>query len=281
MDGTDITQARAPFAVAWATPGALDRAVRDETERLRQALAARIRWSEPTTLALIAVLTLSAYFILFPSVDVAVSDVFYRAGDGFFLSQEPVLKTLRKSSTYVMGVILLAAVAGVAMRAFRTSDRRTVCARRCGFLLMGLAFGPGLVVNTWLKGSWGRARPIQTDLFGGDAAFTPAWKLSEGCSHNCSFVSGEASSAAWMVAALVLLPPAWRAKGGPAGRDLCGGPVDEPAGVRRPLSVGHPAVLGPDRTGAGGAAPDDGGLSDGRASGPHDGPRPRLIDRPD
>jgi lipid A 4'-phosphatase len=210
MDGTDITQARAPFAVAWATPGALDRAVRDETERLRQALAARIRWSEPTTLALIAVLTLSAYFILFPGVDVAVSDVFYRAGDGFFLSQEPVLKTLRKSSTYVMGVILLAAVAGVAMRAFRTSDRRTVCARRCGFLLMGLALGPGLVVNTWLKGSWGRARPIQTDLFGGDAAFTPAWRLSEGCSHNCSFVSGEASSAAWMVAALVLLPPGWR-----------------------------------------------------------------------
>jgi lipid A 4'-phosphatase len=146
----------------------------------------------------------------FPGVDIAVSEVFYRAGDGFFLSQEPVLKALRKSSTYVMGAILLAALAGVAMRIFRSGDRRTVCARRCGFLLIGLALGPGLVVNTWLKGSWGRARPIQTDLFGGEAAFTPAWRLSEGCSHNCSFVSGEASSAAWMVAALVLLPPEWR-----------------------------------------------------------------------
>jgi membrane-associated phospholipid phosphatase len=66
------------------------------------------------------------------------------------------------------------------------------------------------VVNSWLKGSWGRARPIQTDLFGGDAAFSPAWRVANGCEHNCSFVSGEASSAAWMVAALMLLPHRWR-----------------------------------------------------------------------
>jgi lipid A 4'-phosphatase len=212
MDGTEITPTRAPFAATWTTPSlaTAQRAVRDEIGRLRQTLATRIRWSEPTTLALIAVVTLSAYFILFPGVDIAVSEVFYRAGDGFFLSQEPALRLLRKSSTWVMGLILLAAIVGVGMRVFRSGERRAVCARRCGFLLIGLALGPGLVVNTWLKGSWGRARPIQTDLFGGDAAFTPAWRLSEGCSHNCSFVSGEASSAAWMVAALVLLPAEWR-----------------------------------------------------------------------
>jgi len=212
MDGTDITRARAPLAAAWAglSPGGLSPVVRNEIERLQKALGLRVRWSEPTTLALIAVAILSAYFILFPGVDIAVSKAFYRAGDGFFLSQEPVLRALRRSSTYAMGVIVLAAVAGVAMRVFRNGERRAMCARRCGFLLIGLALGPGLVINTWLKGSWGRARPIQTDLFGGEAAFAPAWRLSEGCSHNCSFVSGEASSAAWMVAALVLLPPQWR-----------------------------------------------------------------------
>jgi membrane-associated phospholipid phosphatase len=176
------------------------------------ALGARIRWSEPTTLALIAVLTLSAYFVLFPGVDLVVSEAFYRAGDGFFLSQEPVLRALRKSSTYVMALILLTALAGLGMRLFRDSERRTMCARRCGFLLIGLALGPGLVVNTWLKGSWGRARPIQTDLFGGEGGFTPAWTLSEACAHNCSFVSGEAASAAWMIAGLILLPRPWRAK---------------------------------------------------------------------
>jgi len=210
----EYTRARAPFSAAWKTPSftSMRRAARDEIERLRLAIGVRIRWSEPTTLALIAVVSLSAYFILFPGVDLAVSDLFYRTGDGFFLSQEPVLRALRKSSTYVMALILLAALTGVGMRLFRDSERRTMCARRCGFLLIGLLLGPGLVVNTWLKGSWGRARPIQTDLFGGDGGFTPAWTVSQACAHNCSFVSGEAASAAWMVAGLILLPRAWRAK---------------------------------------------------------------------
>lgn len=196
----------------WTAPsvGALSRGVRDEIGRLRLMLANRIRWSEPTTLALAAVLSLSLYFAVLPGVDIAISDLFYRTGDGFFLAQEPALKALRRSSSYVMGLILLAAIAGVVMRILTRSEKRTVCARRCGFLLAGLALGPGLVVNSWLKGSWGRARPIQTDLFGGDALFSPAWQVSNGCEHNCSFVSGEASSAAWMVASLMLLPPAWR-----------------------------------------------------------------------
>lgn len=213
MDGAEYSRARTPFLATWSPSVAtLRRAIREEAGRLRLAVGVRIRWSEPTTVALIAVVSLSAYFVAFPGVDLAVSEAFYRAGDGFFLSQEPVLRALRKSSTYVMGLILLAALTGVGMRLFRDSDRRTMCARRCGFLLIGLALGPGLVVNTWLKGSWGRARPIQTDLFGGEAGFTPAWTLSQACDHNCSFVSGEASSAAWMVAGLILLPRVWRAR---------------------------------------------------------------------
>ena len=205
--------ANAGWTPIWTAPsvGALARGVRAETERLRLMLANRISWSEPTTLALAAVLGLSLYFTLLPGVDIAVSDLFYRADDGFFLAQQPMLKALRRSSSLVMGLILLTAMAGVAMRILTHSEKRTVCARRCGFLLAGLALGPGLVVNTWMKASWGRARPIQTDLFGGDAAFSPAWRVSNGCEHNCSFVSGEASSAAWMVAALILLPPRWRA----------------------------------------------------------------------
>lgn len=215
MDGTNLSTPRAVtggWSPTWTAPsfGALTQGLRAETGRLRLMLANRIRWSEPTTLALAAVLSLSLYFALLPGVDIAISDLFYRTGDGFFLAQEPVLKALRRSSSYVMGLILLAALAGVAMRVLTRSEKRTVCARRCGFLLAGLALGPGLVVNSWLKGSWGRARPVQTDLFGGDAVFSPAWRVANGCEHNCSFVSGEASSAAWMVAALMLLPPRWR-----------------------------------------------------------------------
>lgn len=52
----------------------------------------------------------------------------------------------------------------------------------------------------------GRPRPTATDLFGGEAPFQRAWVISDWCDRNCSFVSGEASSAAWLVAAALIAP---------------------------------------------------------------------------
>ena len=40
---------------------------------------------------------------------------------------------------------------------------------------------------------WGRARPNDILNFGGDAVFTPWYKLGESCFSNCSFVSGDSS----------------------------------------------------------------------------------------
>lgn len=74
------------------------------------------------------------------------------------------------------------------------------------WLLTGLAVGPGLLVNGLLKSQWGRPRPIAIDLFGGEAVHQRAWVVSDWCDRNCSFVSGEASSAAWLVAAALVTP---------------------------------------------------------------------------
>ena len=85
-------------------------------------------------------------------------------------------------------------------------------ALRALVLIAGLAVASGFLVNGILKSMWGRARPIQIEGFGGDADFTRAWQVSDNCLSNCSFVSGEGSSAAWMVAAVVVMtPPAVRA----------------------------------------------------------------------
>ncbi|GLK49009.1 phosphoesterase [Brevundimonas intermedia] len=161
-------------------------------------------------LAATAVLAISVYFLTFPGVDIAVSRLFYRPDAGFFLADNPLLKALRKSSTVVLALLLLAVIGRLAWRALH---RRSLgaAARRAVFTLAALAIGPGLVVNLVLKGLWGRARPIQIDQFGGDAAFSPVWVISDGCQSNCSFVSGEGSSAAWMVGVLLVLTPAkWR-----------------------------------------------------------------------
>ncbi len=154
-----------------------------------------------------AVAGLSGLFLAFPQIDIAISGLFHDPVRGFAASDVSVLKLLRKSSTWVMGVLL-----GLALwrlcRACRGPMGSRIGAMRPALCVMaGLALGPGLLVNAVLKEWWGRPRPIQVDLFGGEAPFAAAWRITDACASNCSFVSGEASSAAWMAGAVLILAP--------------------------------------------------------------------------
>jgi membrane-associated PAP2 superfamily phosphatase len=177
---------------------------------LRSAGTAGARAGAPAVLALAATLLLSLLFLIAPGVDLAVSDLFFREGEGFPLSQDPLLRALRRSSTWVMVVALLGALAVMGGQVVRGRLPASRPARKAGWLLLGLALGPGLLVNGVLKTLWGRPRPVQVEVFGGDAPYVPVWQISDWCEANCSFVSGEAASASWTVAAVVLLPPAIR-----------------------------------------------------------------------
>ena len=54
------------------------------------------------------------------------------------------------------------------------------------------------------KDHWGRARPAHTQEFGGERTFSPPLVISDQCSRNCSFVSGDAS-VGFSLAALALV----------------------------------------------------------------------------
>ncbi|WP_309628630.1 phosphatase PAP2 family protein [Brevundimonas sp.] len=186
-------------------------ALRRGGTRLQLSLAGGVRADEPVTVAFVTVLVLSLYFALLPGVDMAVSALFYSPGAGFILADNPVLRGLRKSSTWVLGLMLLGLIGEIVLALRRNPRRLTGWGRRAAVLIAGLVIASGFLVNGVLKSMWGRARPIQIEGFGGDADFTRAWQLSDNCLSNCSFVSGEGSSAAWMVAVAVLMVPApWR-----------------------------------------------------------------------
>ena len=51
----------------------------------------------------------------------------------------------------------------------------------------------GVVVNLLLKNLWGRARPGDILELDGKEDFTPWFQISDACTNNCSFVSGDAS----------------------------------------------------------------------------------------
>lgn len=167
---------------------------------------------EPVVATLLVTLVMSLLFILFPIIDRATSAAFYHPHDGFVAADDPVLRALRRSSSWVMGGLLItvigALIAGFMNRAgTRPGTRRPLC------LLLAFAIGPGLLVNGLLKAFWGRARPVNIAEFGGTDPFTSAWAFSKACISNCSITSGEGASAAWMVLVLLLVPPQWRALG--------------------------------------------------------------------
>lgn len=167
---------------------------------------------EPVIATALLTLALSLFFVFFPVVDQVASAAFHHPVDGFVAAADPALRALRKSSSWVMGGLLIAVMAALAISLLNRGAAGT-CVRRPVCLLIAFVVGPGLLINGILKSFWGRARPVHVTEFGGTDPFTPAWAFSTACASNCSFTSGEGGSAAWMALVLLLVPPQWRVLG--------------------------------------------------------------------
>ena len=154
-----------------------------------------------------AALALSlALFWFLPGIDLFVSGLFYDPQHGFPLAAWVPLRSIEGLIRWLTWAILLIALAGAVWlrlsgRPFWRLDRNALI-----FLVASLVIGPGIVANTVLKDHWGRARPYQTEAFGGTKEFTPAPLPADQCARNCSFVSGHAALAFSLVGFAFLLP---------------------------------------------------------------------------
>ncbi|MDB5791953.1 MAG: hypothetical protein JWQ80_1977 [Massilia sp.] len=139
-------------------------------------------------------------FLLWPDLDLSIARRFYVPGSGFtaFQSWWVELTYVLVARFWVLAIVLLAFL----LFSLTPRTRRRWTGRRlaAGYLLAVLLLGPGLVVNTVLKNHWGRPRPVHLLQFGGDAEFTPAFEPSSRCPTNCSFVSGHAAAAFYLMA---------------------------------------------------------------------------------
>jgi len=148
-----------------------------------------------------------------PGLDLAVSGLFYTPSSGFDWTLGGLLAFVRAAvPTIIMGTLLFFVLlwfAGLVLR----QPFLDMTTRRMGYLVLSLVLGPGLLVEAILKPYWGRARPNDTTVFGGDAVFTPPLWIAQECSHNCSFVSGHAALGFWVTAYAFLLPAPWRTRG--------------------------------------------------------------------
>lgn len=149
---------------------------------------------------LASTLIVSVIFTAFPQLDIAFSALFYR--QGFWLGESVALEWLRQGLIWFMYAFALGCLAALVLAGVR---RRP--AKALGFTVLTILLGPLLLVNGILKSYWGRARPIEISQFGGEKTFTPAYHLSDQCSTNCSFTSGEGAGIA--TAAILIGFLAW------------------------------------------------------------------------
>jgi lipid A 4'-phosphatase len=161
-------------------------------------------------LASLGVLT-GTIFAVDPSLDLQAASFFrYLAVQPEVRGFDRAVETVRQIGPLVIIAALVPAVVALAMKIFWPLRPTPISTRSALFLVASLALGPGLLVNGILKESWARPRPGMVTEFGGEYTFMPWWDPRGACDSNCSFVSGETSSAVWMAAPAILAPPPWR-----------------------------------------------------------------------
>jgi membrane-associated PAP2 superfamily phosphatase len=160
---------------------------------------------DPLVLIIVYLVAVSALFILWPSLDLAIARLFFVDG-GFPAKNIETLAQLRALGDQLILLVLVVLAASMLGKLVWPERPIGIRPRSGVFLLTSLALGPGLVVNGLFKSLSGRPRPVAIDVFGGPSPFVPAWRFSDYCASNCSFVSGEGSSAMWLMGLVFLLP---------------------------------------------------------------------------
>ncbi len=157
------------------------------------------RRNEFITVSIIA-LILAGAFIAMPGIDLFVSGLFFRDGNWLLDPDSPwlflIYRGLPRLGQFMLIVITLLWVTSQFKRWKKLHSKRWLLS----FLLAGIFIGPTLVVDVGLKDHLDRARPGNTQEFGGPRKFTPAFIPSDQCIKNCSFVSGHVVGVSFLMA---------------------------------------------------------------------------------
>ena len=161
----------------------------DEINNLKKIKA------EPLFLSLIIFFILIIFISVGSSLDIYISNLFYYGQQTFFLQSFSILSILARK-IFLLALIVYIVLLPIFSLYFPTKKLFFGYVFRFKdvvFILASTFFNLIIVVNLLLKSLWGRARPNDILQLGGKDSFTPWYNLSDACSSNCSFVSGDSS----------------------------------------------------------------------------------------
>jgi len=148
-------------------------------------------------------------FLFYPGLDIYFSSFFFN-GNQFISEKYTIIKVVR---VYLKNLMIIIPVISLIILFIdfinKKQNMRRLINKRTKFSLIGLIVGPilgcGIIANLYFKDTWGRARPVHVEEFGGNKIFTPAFLKSDQCEKNCSWISGETSAAFSLTVGTILL----------------------------------------------------------------------------
>lgn len=142
----------------------------------------------------------SIVFVIFSEIDLLVSARYYTPGIGFTFNDTELATLLKHVVRPTFKLVTILSLLFILALSFVMPQAMQNMRKHALFLFTCLALGPGLMVEAVLKNVFGRARPQDIIEFGGDLTHSPAWIISGECTRNCSFVSGDVSGVAILMA---------------------------------------------------------------------------------
>jgi len=158
----------------------------------------------------LAAIIFAALLCVLPAIDIWFSGLFFVSELGAWMPRSTLMRFARSGVPPLIIGTLIVVVLIWMVGFLRRHVVWGVTGRRTAYLVVSLAVGPGLVVESLLKTQYGRVRPKDTTIFGGEDVFTAALWPADACERNCSFVSGHAAVAFWVTAFAFLLPNPYR-----------------------------------------------------------------------
>ena len=134
-------------------------------------------------------------FAVGSSIDIYFSNIFYYGNGQFWLQNNDGLTIffrkiiLRLILVYTLILPILTML--FPLKQFYFNYRFKI--KDIVFIWCANIFGLLIIINLFFKNIWGRARPVDIFQLGGKENFTPWHQISDACSTNCSFVSGDAA----------------------------------------------------------------------------------------
>ena len=140
------------------------------------------------------------FFLVFPTVDLQVTDYFYDpATQTFPANQSWLVKWIYVYTPEINKLVTLCAMVVFLVTVFRPHRLSPRWKNSVIAWLLLITLGVGFLVDWVLKDHVGRPHPYQTLPYNGPNTFVPVFHYQPLCEENCSFVSGHAAGGfAWM-----------------------------------------------------------------------------------